>query len=162
MLRDYEEMKKIVLVIIASLLIFANSHCQWYQRQYGVNDPNHLSQDQLNEALRKAKSGVTTGVILSTAGVLGIIGGIILMKSDSPIPGDIGKNMLGLELTAVSVPIEITGLILWGRFSDRTKTLKGILKKTEIDIGLINSPLVGASTGLINNPSPGLSVTFRF
>jgi hypothetical protein len=67
-------MKKVVLIFTAIIFLSLDCNCQWYHRQYGVNNIFQLTPEQFNEALMKAKIGVRHGTIMSTASSIGIVG----------------------------------------------------------------------------------------
>ena len=151
-------MKK-AFFFVAAILISASVHCQWYHRQYGVSDLNQLTKEQLNIALKKANGGVTCGTVLSLAGAIGIVGSLIILK-DSNKPENIGKSFVGLGLLALSIPLELTGLVVLGTHRSRVISIKEAMKNTELKIGLINLREFTADSFL--PATTGLSVSFRF
>jgi hypothetical protein len=54
-----KRMKKVLLIMAATLMIISSGNCQWIQRKYGVTDYNRLSMEQLNDALKKTKNKAT-------------------------------------------------------------------------------------------------------
>ena len=157
---ETEVMKKTVLIISAALLISVSSNCQWYQRKYGVNDLNLLSVEQLNNAASNSKAGLTFGFIFSVPATIGIVSGLIMMQA--PYPESMGKAFAGLSWIIISIPPEILGLTLLGIYSSRLKSINAVLKKTEIDIGIINYPSGRQITGSPGGSFPGFSITYRF
>ena len=68
-----------------ALLLSVSGNCQWYNRRYGVNNINQLSREQLNQALKRAQSGVTGGIVLSSVGAAGIgIGAFFIHDANNP------------------------------------------------------------------------------
>lgn len=132
-------MKKTGLIIAALILLSITGNCQWYHRRYGVNDINQLSQKQLNEALRKAKAGARVGGFVSVISGVGIISGIITLSSVKDRE-DEGKAYSGVFLTGISIPLEITGLTIWGINATRKNNIKNTLKNLDINVKLINNP----------------------
>jgi len=153
-------MKKAILIFTAILLISEGSYCQWYQRQYGVNNLNLLTIEQLNEALTKSKTGLVFGAVLAIPATVGIISGLILMQA--PFPESMGKSFAGIAYIILSIPLEILGVTLLGVYSSRLKSIKGTLKSTEMKIGFINYPAGKVIAGSVTDFSPGFSITFRF
>ena len=153
-------MKKVLLVVTTTLLLSISGNCQWYSRKYGVSDLNQLSQIQLNEALIRAKDGMSSGAVISIISGIGIVGGIIRATRDSPYPGDIWGNITGLLLLAGSIPFEITGLLVRGINRSRAKRIEEVLNKAEIKFGLLNCSIgLAGSSGFT---VAGFSVTLRF
>lgn len=160
-------MKKLFLLIPGILLIFFSSDCQWYQKQYGVSEINQLSQEQLNEVLKKAKGRVAVGTILSTVSAIGIISGIYLFRKDYPDDlypdqAEIGKQVEGLGLALISIPPEIVGLVILFKNRSLATKIKGVLNNTEVKLELFNYPAEMNITGLSGDSFPGFSITFRF
>jgi hypothetical protein len=156
-------MKKSFLIMSIAILLSGSGNCQWLNRHYGVNDFNQLSQEQLNEALIKAQNGVAGGIILSILGAIGLgVGGYLMVESsDENKPG----NMLalpGIALLAVSIPMEIGGLVKLSRNSHRVKSIKEVLKGTEWKIGLVNYQRGNIYSGTQGSLLPCLSVRIRF
>jgi hypothetical protein len=152
-------MKKVFLIAAVLLLISESCNCQWYNRQYGVSDLNQLSQQQLNGALRKAKSGVVCGSVLSIVSAAGIFGGISIASNAAP--GDLEAALAGIGLAGISVSTEITGLIVLFSHVSRAERIKEIMKKKEIKLGVTNyqnDKMVSGSSGSF----PGFSLAFRF
>jgi hypothetical protein len=137
-------MKKTGLIIAVIILLSVNGNCQWFHRKYGVNDITQLSQEQLNEAYRKAKTGARVGGFVSVISGVGIISGIIVLNSVEDRE-DESKAYTGVFLTGISIPLEITGLTIWGINSTRKKNIKNILNNLDINVGLINIPSANLS-----------------
>lgn len=159
-------MKKIFLIISSVILLSVSGNCQWYYRRYGVNEISKLSQEQLNEALTRAQSKVTGGHVLSIVGAIGIgVGSYLIVHSKKIYPeaNDITQpQMAGFTFLVISIPIEIVGLIKWSINGTRVKNIKGVLKSTEMKMGIINyqrGNICASSQGFF---SPFLSVTIRF
>lgn len=153
-------MKKMLLITSVILLTCEISNCQWYQRKFGVNDINLLSTEQINLALVNCKTGLVFGAVFAIPATIGIIGGLIMLTSDHPEPT--AKDFEGFAYLVLSLPPEILGLTLLGVYSSRLKSIKEVLKNTEIKIGVINYPperLFPFSERVI---MPGISIKFRF
>jgi glucose uptake protein GlcU len=164
---DSKTMKKLFLLISALLLISVNGNCQWYQKNFGVNDPSLLSQEQLSMAVKKSKDGVATGITLSVIGAIGIISGGYLFLKDYPDEkypdqAEIGKKYEGVLLVLVSVPIEIIGLVVLKKNQSRKLEIEEFINNTEIKIGLINAVGEQVFAGSSGDFCPGFSVTIQF
>ena len=146
-------MKKVFLITSVILLTCEILNCQWYQRKYGVDDINLLSTEHLNLALANCKAGLVFGTIFAIPATIGIITGLIMMTSDYPEPT--AKQFEGFAYLVLSLPPEILGLTLLGVYSSRLKSIKEVLKNTEIKVVLINYPSERCVV-------PGFSVKFRF
>jgi hypothetical protein len=156
-------MKKVFLLIATTLLISVSSNCQWYHRQYGVNDLNQLSQEQLNAALMKAKSRIRTGAILSTVSAIGIVGGIIIIAKTQQATGEgFLYGIYGLLLMEISIPIEIVGLVKLSKNSLRVKSIERVLNNAKISMGLVNFQRGNIYSSSQSYLLPCLSVTIRF
>ena len=133
-------MKKAILIISSAILLSATLNCQWYNRRYGVNSINQLSIEQLNQALIRSHSGVSSGIVLSGLGAVGIgIGAFFIHDSKDPDkPGNIGSALAGMGLLFISIPLEITGLVVLATNSQRAKSIKQVLKSIELKMGLVN------------------------
>jgi hypothetical protein len=154
-------MKNIFLTMLIILLISVSGNCQWYSKRYGVNDINKLSQEQLSEALTKAKIGERNGAIMSTASAIGIGVGIIEILATKNVGEGFGI-LIGVGLIAVSVPLEVTGLVIWGTYEQRVNSIKEVLKSTELKMGLVNYQRGNIYSGLQGSVLPCLSLTIRF
>jgi hypothetical protein len=154
-------MKNVFLTLVSILLISVSGNCQWYKRQYGVNDIFQLTPGQYKEALMKAKIGERRGIITSTAGVIGIVGGIIEFQVTKNVGEGFGV-LFGVGLLAVSIPLEITGLTIWSTYGSRVKTIEEILKNAEIEVGFAEYQTENISSGSPGVLLPCLSVTIRF
>jgi len=154
-------MGKVILIISTALLLSVSGNCQWYNRRYGVNDINQLSQEQLNEALTRAQRGISGGRTLSLVSTIGICGGIIEILATRNVGEGFGI-LAGMGLIIVSVPLEIVGLTKWGINDSRVKSIKGVLKRTEVKMGLINYQRENICASLQGSFSPCFSVTIHF
>jgi hypothetical protein len=156
-------MKKVFLIMVTVIMISTCGNCQWYQRRYGVNNINQLSEQQLTEAFLRARGGARAGALLTTASAIGIVSGILIASSADNI-GRAGeaRAYIGVFLAFGSLPIGLLGAPIWGISGTRLKTIKGIMKNTEIKIGLINYPASIKSGGLSCSSIPGFSITFNF
>jgi hypothetical protein len=152
-------MKRVFLIITTSVLISTSGTCQWYHRQFGANNIFQLTPEQFNESLISSKKGVRNGTLISAAGVIGILGGTIEILATKNIGEGFGI-LVGAGLLAVSVPLEITGLTIWGTYSSRENTIKEILKNAEIKLVMFNHPKgLGYSESFA---TAGFSMVFRF
>jgi len=159
-------MKKVLFTIVTLLLLSANGTGQWYNRRYGVNSINQLSKEQLNEALIWVQNKVTGGIVLSVVGAIGIGTGSYLIahsKKIYPEANDITEQqMSGFLFLVISVPVEIAGLTKWGVNSTRAKSIKAVLKSTELKMGLVNDKQKNMFSGSQGPLSPGFSITICF
>jgi hypothetical protein len=153
-------MKKVFLIMISVILLSVSSNCQWYNRRYGVSDISQLSLEQLNLALANAKFEFASGIFLSVVGAIGLYGGIQLSKSAPP--GDIGGALAGIIITVVSIPAEIAGWIILSINRTRAKSIKEVLKSTELKLGLVNYQRGNIYSGSQGSLIPCLSVTICF
>jgi hypothetical protein len=156
-------MKKVFLIITTIfLLVSEGADCQWYQRRYGVSNLNQLNQQQLTESFLRARGGARAGALISAASTVGIIAGTIMLTHDSPNPGDIGVNAFGIVVLAGSIPMEITGLTIWGVSGTRLQSIRGVMNNTRLSLGVMNfSPHY--SSGVSNcNSIPCISLKYNF
>jgi len=130
-------MKKVLLIISTLILLSVSGNCQWYNRRYGVNDINQLSKEQLNEALIRTQRGISDGRTLSLISAIGICGGITEILATRNVGEGFGI-LAGMGLLIVSVSLEIVGLTKWGINDSRAKSIKEVLKSTELKTGLLN------------------------
>lgn len=161
-----QKMKKVFLIISFLILLSAGGNCQWYNRRYGVNDITQLSQEQLNEALTRAQSKVTGGHVLSIVGAAGIgVGSYLIAHSKKIYPeaNDLTEQQLtGIMFLVISIPIEIAGLIKWGINGTRVKSIKGVLKSTDVKMGFVNYQKGNICASSQGSLLPCLSVTIHF
>lgn len=155
-------MKKVFLILINVIILSASCNCQWYNKRYGESDINQLTQVQLNESLDRAKDGICSGAVISIISGIGIVGGMIMLTSDSPYPGDIGGNVTGLLLTAASIPLEIIGLTVWSTNKIRAKSINEVLRNPDLKIGLVNYQMGNMFTGYQESVFPWISLTIHF
>jgi hypothetical protein len=158
-------MKRAFLILTTAILLSVNGNCQWLNRHYGVNDFNQLSQEQLNHALNKAQGGVVGGIILSVAGAIGLgLGGYHIWHGHTLSPEGVYYEdlPLGWALVLISSPIEITGLVKLSKSSQRIKSIKEVMKNTELKMGLANYQMVNSCSDSKGSLLPCLSLTIRF
>jgi hypothetical protein len=156
-------MKSIFLIITSVfLLVSAGADCQWYQRRYGVNNLNQLTQQQLTESFLRARGGTRAGAMLSGASAIGIVAGIIMFKHESPYPGDIETNVIGILVLGGTIPMEITGLTILGVSGTRLQSIRGVMNNTKVNLGVMNYSQYCAA-GVSNCPYiPCISITYSF
>jgi hypothetical protein len=154
-------MKKVFLIISSVILLSVNGNCQWYNRRYGVNDINQLSKEQLNEALIRTLRGISGGRTLSLVSAIGICGGIIEILATRNVGEGFGI-LAGMGLIIVSVPLEIVGLTKWGINDSRAKSIKEVLKSTELKTGLLNYHGINIYSDSQVSIIPCLSVIIHF
>lgn len=141
--------------MVTVLLLSGIGNGQWYNRRFGVNDINQLSVRQLNEELVRSHKGVTGGIIMISLGAVGIASGAYFIHDakDPEKPGNIDAALAGMGLLILSIPLEITGLVVLATNSQRVKNINEVLKSTEVKMG------IGSSQSFL---VPSLSVTIRF
>ena len=160
-MENLQLMKKLFLILTTLILLSVNGNCQWYNRRYGVNDINQLSEEQLNEALIRTHRGISGGSTLSLIGVIGICGGIIEIIATKNIGEGFGI-LAGMGLIIVSVPLEIVGLTKWSINDTRSKSIKEVLRSTELKMGLVNYHERNTFSITQGSLLPYLSITIRF
>jgi|OpeIllAssembly_1097287.scaffolds.fasta_scaffold59711_2 hypothetical protein len=160
-MENLQLMKKLFLILTTLILLSVNGNCQWYNRRYGVNDINQLSEEQLNEALIRTHRGISGGSTLSLIGVIGICGGIIEIIATKNIGEGFGI-LAGMGLIIVSVPLEIVGLTKWSINDTRSKSIKEVLRSTELKMGLVNYHERNTFSITQGSLLPCLSITIRF
>jgi hypothetical protein len=154
-------LKKVILIITTVILLTTTANCQWLNRYYGVNDYKQLSDKQLNDALIKAKDGVTGGIVLMVAGAIGIGTGYYVIQDSKDKLGSL-QAIPGAALLVLSVPAEIIGLVVLVNNSERQINIKRAMKNIELKVGLINYRSADFSSGSKDYLLPCLSVTIRF
>jgi hypothetical protein len=154
-------MKKVLLIISTLILLSVSGNCQWYNRRYGVNDINQLSKEQLNEALIRTQRGISGGRTLSLVSAIGICGGIVEILVTRNVGEGFGI-LAGMGLIIVSVPLEIVGLTKWGINDSRAKSIKEVLKSTELKTGLLNYHGINIYSDSQVSLIPCLSVIIHF
>ena len=156
-------MKKVFLFLIFALLLLSESaKCQWYQRRYGADNINQLSEQQLTEAFLRSRGAVRAGTLVSAAGAIGIVAGAIMFKHYSPYPGDIGINVLGVLVLGATIPMEITGLTILGVSYPRLQSIKAVMNNTDVRLGVMNYSQYNVIGGPKCSAIPCVSVTLRF
>jgi len=154
-------MKRLLLIALVAILLSVIGNCQWYNRRYGESDINQLSQEQLNEALIRAKDGMSSGAVISIISGIGIVSGISIAAA-SNAPEKVNRAYGGVFLAIGSVPLGLAGATTWAINGTRAKSIKEVLKSTEVKLGLVNyqrSIICSGSQGAL---LPCLSVTIRF
>jgi len=160
-MENLQLMKKLFLILTTLILLSVNGNCQWYNRRYGVNDINQLSEEQLNEALIRTHRGISGGSTLSLISAIGICGGIIEIIATKNIGEGFGI-LAGMGLIIVSVPLEIVGLTKWSINDTRSKSIKEVLRSTELKMGLVNYHERNTFSITQGSLLPCLSITIRF
>ena len=154
-------MKRAFLILITAILLSISGNCQWYNRRYGVNDINQLSEEQLNDALIWTHRGISGGRTLSLVSAIGICGGIIEIIATRNVGEGFGI-LAGMGLIIVSVPLEIVGLTKWGINDTRAKSINEVLRSTELKMGLVNYHQGNTFSITQGSLLPCLSITIRF
>lgn len=154
-------MKKIFLIIAGVILMTTDGNCQWYQTWYGVNEINQLSTEQLNNALRITNRHIQTGKIISVIGAIGIIGSIIEMNATNHVEAGY-SILLGAAGIIISVPLEITGLTIWGVNSSRKNKIVNCLRTAKIGIGFNHAPAITMFENSNFNLTPAIAVVISF
>ncbi len=162
-------MRTIILLIPVILLFVAPTTAQWYSRQYGVDDINELTIDQLEYSLGKATSLKTGGILLTVVGTSAMLGGFIMA-------GNAMEHTLTLKATekdAIHYGFSIV-LVYGGFFLDAAGIPLWIIgehRRTDIEFSrkyLFSSSIsVDFSPLLSYNPvnrnfSPGIRIAFSF
>jgi hypothetical protein len=154
-------MRKVFFVLAAIILISTSGNCQWYSRVYGVNELNQLTTEQLNNALKWTQRNMQTGKIISVIGAVGIIGGAVEVSVTNN--EKYGFAILGgIAAILISVPLEITGLTIWGVNSSRKTKIANCLSTTKISLGFINDPTITMLENSDFNLTPAISVAISF
>ena len=156
-------MKKIIFFVASALLLLSESaNCQWYQRRYGADNINQLSEQQLTEAFLRSRGAVRAGTLVSVASAIGIVAGVIMLTHDSPYSGDIGTNVLGGLVLGATIPMEITGLTILGVSYPRLQSIKAVMNNTDVRLGVMNYSQYNVIGGPKCSAIPCVSVTLRF
>jgi len=156
-------MKKIIFFVASALLLLSESaNCQWYQRRYGADNINQLSEQQLTEAFLRSRGAVRAGTLVSVASAIGIVAGAIMFTHDSPYPGDIERNVFGVLVLAATIPMEITGLTILGISYPRLQSIKTVMNNTNVRLGVLNFSQYNAFRDPECSAIPCVSVTLRF
>jgi hypothetical protein len=154
-------MKKFFLIITGLLLLNTSGNCQWYQQRYGVNDIRLLSHDQLNDAYGWYSRSVHSGKVISAIGAIGIVGGGIEILATKNAGEGFGI-LIGMAAIAISIPVELTGLTIWGVNANRLNVIKRTFASSKFSLNLINcqppKPFLSAN----EIPVPGLTWTISF
>jgi hypothetical protein len=151
----------VFFVLSAIILISTSGNCQWYSRVYGVNELNQLTTEQLNNALKWTQRNMQTGKIISVIGAVGIIGGAVEVSVTNN--EKYGFAILGgIAAILISVPLEITGLTIWGVNSSRKTKIANCLSTTKISLGFINDPTITMLENSDFNLTPAISVAISF
>ena len=158
-------MKKVAPIFLRILLLSEESNCQWYYEKYGVQDLQHLSPEQVSDALKFKKSHVSGDIIIMGIGVVQIIGGLALINGNEGSNGDevfwdIFKTAVGYGFIPLGICLEICGLILLSIHLSQLNKVKGRLGITIFNVGLINCP----ADKIFNYSSsiPCISICFNF
>ena len=156
-------MKKL-LFLTASVLLLTSAvvDCQWYQRRYGVNNINQLTQQQLTESFLRARGGARAGALISGVSAVGIVTGIIMLKHNSPYSGDIGINVIGVLVLGGTIPMEITGLTIWVISGTRLQSIRAVMNNTEVSLGIMNCSPYYVSGIAKSSSIPCISITYNF
>jgi len=129
-------MKKLLIGILFFLLTI-NVQAQWYNRRYGVNNINDLSESQLKIALQNAEKSIKTGKTLTYIGIgTTLLGGILVADGLSSM-GDSwesfwngwGEAAGGMLLMVTGSGLMVVGIPLWAVNKSRTNSIKVTLVK---------------------------------
>ena len=121
-----------ILLILTTSLYGQN---QWYNRQYGVNNINELSEAQLKMALQNAETKIKTGRILTFVGIGTTLLGGILYADGMSSAGDtwdefwqnVGQAGGGIFLMIAGSGTIAFGVPFW---------IVGANRKSAIEVGL--------------------------
>ncbi len=150
-------MKKFFVVVLFGFLAI-NVHAQWYNRSFGVDNIDDLSEAQLNYSLQRAQANLNAGKILTFSGIGAFTLGTFLAASGLNgfvFGGDddgFGKYVAGSVLMLVGMGSTIVGVPFWIAGSSRKK-------KVEIALLRFNS---SAFTGYRQPEQMGLSLKINF
>jgi len=140
----------------------------WYGKRYGVVSIDSLSQDQCEDALRRANWISYPGIVITITGSAAIIGGCYMAISawsrdtdnDHPIIGwinQVGDVLGGIVIICSGALIDIPGITLWSIGAGRKADIRKVMNKIPGKISL--NPYV---TNDFNHYAAGLTLTFTF
>jgi hypothetical protein len=158
-------MKKLLIVSLLFITL-ANSFGQWYVKKYNVNDINLLKENELNESLKDAKTGMlVSGIVAGMGGLT-----MVLFKYGKPgmsedpgvieqLMGDEGVNTAGFYTGAA---ILAGGAIASIAYLGRIARINSVMKKKYPAFGELNMSPAGVYNSSTKSFSPGFTLTYKF
>lgn len=128
-------MKKAFLFLTVMLMLCNSSNGQWLQRKYHVTDLSQLSNEQLQDAFRKARTNVWTGAAFTYAGTLNLLLAVSMKTTTKSTRGPEGEGqaykqaflLMGTVFEAIGLPLLLTN-------SQRLKSIKQAMRNTDISL----------------------------
>lgn len=157
-------MRKLLLSFLLAM-VFITSSAQWYQKNYGVDRIDILTDAQMDEAEDKAKEIAGKGAITIGIGAVSCLAGFLYLKNglgEEPtfVEELLGPRVIGRGLIILGIGAAATGSVI---------AMVGLTRKSSIQAarnryypeGCLNvTPiLVSSERGSL---SPGISVVIRF
>jgi hypothetical protein len=160
-------------IIIASLILCCSINsinAQWYSNNYGVENLNDLSDEQLMESFSKAKGNSVGGGMVTVTGLAVMFGGLVKSvnyTSQAFISAlsfggiDPPRGSAGGGLIITGAVLTIGGAVLWISGGSRKKQIRPIIKSR----GLVSNISVYPGAGyelLTDTYYPAVTIRIGF
>jgi len=151
-------MKRLILLLVLSIVLFTSAKSQWYYEKYGVGSLDDLTKSQLEETLGNLKSKQhCLLIVMSSITVGAYIMGITGFGDPNGIWTYVGASILVLEI--ISSPVWVSALIVQGV---RISKIKKALVSANLKLGVLTCPVNFYTGTHFNPPAIGLTITFNF
>ena len=150
-------MKRLILLLVLSIVLFTSAKSQWYYNKYGVSSLDDLTKSQLEETLGKLKStqhGLLIVMSSITAGAF-----IMMTEFGDPKSGWTYIGVLTLLLEMITSPVWLSTFIVQGV---RISKIKKALVSPNLKLGVLTCPVNVYNRTHFNPPTIGLTITFNF
>jgi|WetSurMetagenome_2_1015567.scaffolds.fasta_scaffold69131_2 hypothetical protein len=157
-------MYKLLFTILLAMVSMPSS-AQWYQKDYGVDRIDILTDVQMDEAEDKAKEIAGNGAIVIGAGAVSCLAGYLYLRyglGEEPtlVEELLGPRVIGKGLIALGIGTAATGAVIAMVGLTRKSSIQSARNRYYLQSSLNITPiLISSEKGSLH---PGLSVTISF
>jgi hypothetical protein len=158
-------MRKLTISLLL-MMVFINTSAQWYQKTYGVDRIDLLSDTQMDEAEVHAKTIATNGAITICIGGVSCLAGYLYISKglgEDPtfIEELLGPKVIGRGLVILGIGTAATGAVIGMVGLIRKSSIQGARNRYNPEGNLNITPILFTNykTGSVN---PGISFTLNF
>lgn len=159
-------MKKVIMVLSLLTFLVIDAWSQWYVKQYNVQDISLLSEQQLEESLKNARSNTYASLLVSGVGGVIVLVAIVWPYEETEestfIEQLLGENNVNNLYIAGGVAIAAGGIVAAITYLGRMGTIRSQLEERFSYSGSLSlSPslfVVHSSKTVV----PGFTMTVRF
>jgi hypothetical protein len=158
-------MKKMLFSLLL-MMVFVTTSAQWYQKTYGVNRIDLLTDTQMKEAEDNAKKIAVNGAITIGVGAVSCLAGFLYIKEglgEDPTFFEelLGPKIIGKGLIILGIGCAATGAVIGMVGLTRKSSIQAARNRYYPEGSLNIAPILISDygNGKIN---PGVSIVLRF